>query len=206
MNLPKRFKVTVGTLHRKNVSYTVCTLLDERKAVALAAQIHLTRVPNDQLYEILSVEPLNGSEAGSSLGGRIGAWRDTLRIVRDSPYTGTGLNTFGTAMVLYQTGTGLGRFQEAHNDYLQIAAEGGLLIGIPVLFTLGVFVWNIRRRFHQAPKGGSTYWIRIGAVIGLILIALQSLLEFSLQMPGNAALFALVAALAVHQSPHLRRL
>jgi hypothetical protein len=41
--------------------------------------------------------------------------------------------------------------------------------------------------------------VRIGAVTSLIAIALQSLMEFSLQMPGNAALFAVVAALAVHE-------
>jgi hypothetical protein len=61
MNAPTRFKVTVGTLHRKSVGYTICTLLDERKAVALAAQVHLTRMPDDQLYEIISVEPLAGN-------------------------------------------------------------------------------------------------------------------------------------------------
>jgi hypothetical protein len=40
-------------------------------------------------------------------------------------------------------------------------------------------------------------WARIGAVTSLIAIALQSLMEFSLQMPGNAALFAVVAAIAI---------
>jgi hypothetical protein len=62
MNAPKRFKVTVGTLHQKTLSYTVCTFLDERKAVALVAQVHLTKIPGDQLYEILGVDPLPGTE------------------------------------------------------------------------------------------------------------------------------------------------
>ena len=47
-------------------------------------------------------------------------------------------------------------------------------------------------------------WLRVGAVIGLLSIAAQSLVEFSLQMPGNAALFALLAGIALHQSPNLR--
>jgi hypothetical protein len=37
----------------------------------------------------------------------------------------------------------------------------------------------------------------------MVAIALQSLVEFSLQMPGNAMLFALLAALALHRSPRL---
>jgi hypothetical protein len=58
----RRFKIIVGTLHGKTVSYTVCTLLDERKAVAIAAQFHLARSPDDQLYEIAGVESLTGDK------------------------------------------------------------------------------------------------------------------------------------------------
>jgi hypothetical protein len=35
-------------------------------------------------------------------------------------------------------------------------------------------------------------------------VAAQSVVEFSLQMPGNAALFAMLAGIAIHQSPNLR--
>lgn len=38
----------------------------------------------------------------------------------------------------------------------------------------------------------------MGAVTGLLAIALESTVEFSLQMPGNAALFAVIAGLAIH--------
>jgi len=144
---------------------------------------------------------------GQGLGaqsGRILAWKDTLRIIRDFPLTGTGFNTYGRAMTVYQSGIRELHFQEAHNDYLQIAAEGGLLVGVPALAALLVFAWNVRRRFREAPKEGTTYWLRVGAVIGLVAIGLQSIFEFSLQMPGNAALFAVLVAIALHQSPNLR--
>jgi O-antigen ligase len=140
---------------------------------------------------------------GSSVTGRLSAWRDTVRIVRDFPLTGTGLNTYGIAMELYQTERSI-HFQEAHNDYLQIAAEGGLLLAVPIVVALVIFARTVRRRFDEAPKQGATYWVRVGAVLGLVAIALQSLLEFSLQMPGNAALFAVLVGLTVHQSPNLR--
>ncbi|MDO8794476.1 MAG: type II toxin-antitoxin system RelE/ParE family toxin [Vicinamibacterales bacterium] len=79
---------------------------------------------------------------------------------------------------------------------LQLAAEGGLLLGIPIVLTIVAFAWEVRRRFRE--DVGSIWWIRLGAVIGLVAIALQSIAEFSLQMPGNAALFAVVAGLAIH--------
>jgi O-antigen ligase len=140
----------------------------------------------------------------STAGGRLQAWSDTTHIIRDFPATGTGLNTYGTAMILYQTGDRRLHFQEAHNDYLQLAAESGLLVGLPIVFTLAFFIRDVRRRFKEAPREGTTYWFRVGAVVGLVSIAIQALLDFSLQMPGNAALFAVLAAVALHQSPNLR--
>jgi O-antigen ligase len=136
--------------------------------------------------------------------GRLQAWSDTLRIIGDFPWTGSGLDTYGRAMLLYQTGDRRLHFQEAHNDYLQIAAEGGALVGIPVIVAVGILVRDVRRRFREAPREGTSYWLRVGAVIGLVAIALQSVVEFSLQMPGNAALFAVLAAIALHRSPRLR--
>jgi O-antigen ligase len=143
-------------------------------------------------------------QAPKSLALRLGAWRDTVRIIRDFPWTGSGFDTYGTAMMIYQTEVDRSlHFREAHNDYLQLAAEGGVLVGVPVLATLAVFVRAVRRRFREAPTTGTTYYLRVGAVVGLVAVALQSLVEFSLQLPGNVALFALLAAIALHQSPNL---
>ena len=147
---------------------------------------------------------LSSQRSDTSTTARLRAWSDTLRIIEAFPVTGSGLNTYGTAMMVYQTGERRLHFQEAHNDYLQLAAEGGVLIGVPLLLTLAIFARDVRRRFREAPKDGTSYWLRVGAVVGLLAVALQSLVEFSLQMPGNAALFAMVAAIALHRSPNLR--
>jgi O-antigen ligase len=131
------------------------------------------------------------------LGGRLPIWEGSVRILQDFWLTGSGLNTYGVATLFYPamiTGHHLG---EAHNDYLQLAVEGGLLLGIPILVAIVTFTLMVRRRF-MASKG-SAYWIRLGAVAGLIAIGVQSVVEFSLQIPGNAALFATLCALALHR-------
>ncbi|HEX7796617.1 MAG TPA: O-antigen ligase family protein [Vicinamibacterales bacterium] len=147
---------------------------------------------------------LQADSNNSSIGGRIPIWRDALTIIRDFSPWGSGLDTYGTATLVYQTTPLEIHFQEAHNDYLQLAAEGGYLLGVPIVILVGIFIRDVRRRFRESPKEGMTYWLRVGAVMGLLSIAAQALVEFSLQMPGNAALFALVAAIALHQSPNLR--
>jgi hypothetical protein len=45
---------------------------------------------------------------------------------------------------------------------------------------------------------GTSWWLRRAAVAAIVAIGLQETVEFSLQMPGNAALFAVVCALALH--------
>jgi O-antigen ligase len=128
---------------------------------------------------------------------RLHAWRDALSIVRDFPLTGTGLNTYATATLKYQTGERVLHFREAHNDYLQLAAEGGVLLGVPALMALVALVVLIVRRARAGGSDSYSDWTRLGAAAGLLAIALQSLVEFSLQMPGNALLCVLVMSMAI---------
>ena len=139
---------------------------------------------------------------GSDLGDRVGIWRDTLRIVKDFPLTGSGLDTYATAIPYYQTFELRTSFPWAHNDYLQLVAEGGVLVGIPLVVLAALFVRQIRRRLGEHSDSIS-YGIRVGAVIGLGAIALQELVDFSLQHPGHAALFAVLCALAVAPAPSI---
>jgi O-antigen ligase len=90
-------------------------------------------------------------------------------------------------------------YVQAHNDYLQVIAEGGLLVSVPVAIVVGLVVTGIRRRLSSGQDDRVTVWIRLGAVAGLLGIAAQSLVEFSLQMPGNAVLFVVLMAIALHR-------
>lgn len=126
---------------------------------------------------------------------RITAWQDAAGVVRDFALTGTGLNTYRTAAILYQSPELVLRYSAAHSDYLQLAAEGGLLLGVPVAALFAIFVHVARARFRQTDSG---FWLRAGAVTALVAIGLQELVEFSLQIPANGLLFLVVAAIAIH--------
>jgi O-antigen ligase len=136
--------------------------------------------------------------------GRLAIWRQAASIARDFPLTGVGLNTYQRVVPFYPSADLDEPYEAAHNDFLQLAAEGGLLVGVPFLAVLGVFALDARRRFREA-SDGMTRWIRIGAVVGLLVIAAQETVDFSLQVPGNIALFALLAAIAIHRAPNQPR-
>jgi hypothetical protein len=137
------------------------------------------------------------------LGGRTMVWKDAIEVARKYPIAGTGLNTYSVAMIFHQQFNRPTRYSQAHNDYLQLAAEGGLLLTAPAAIAVVAFALAVRRRFAQETSA-STYWIRRGAVVGLLAIALQEIVEFSLQMPGNAFLFAVLCAIALHRTPSPR--
>jgi O-antigen ligase len=131
---------------------------------------------------------------------RRGAWADAWSVIRHFPLTGTGLNTYWAAALFYQHHELAYFFAQAHNDYLQLAAEGGILLGVPALVCLGVFARDVRRAMREQ-RGSLAWWLRAGAVTSLLAIACQEMVEFSLQMPANAVLFAIVCAIALHRPP-----
>jgi O-antigen ligase len=131
-----------------------------------------------------------------ALADRLAIWHDTLPVMRDFWLTGTGVGTFRASMAVYQRSKPEVIFNQAHNHYLQVAAEGGLLVGVPVCLAFVVLArcaWRRVQADHSA-----MYFIRAGALSGLIGVAIQSVWETGLTIPANAALAAVLAAIVVH--------
>lgn len=133
------------------------------------------------------------------LFGRFAAWGDGWHVIRSFPLFGTGLGTYSIAMLFYQRSNLPLLLRQAHNDYLQLAAEGGLLLVVPAATAAGLAIREIRRRFREGNDDLLGYWLRVGCVIGLIVIAIQETADFSLQMPANAALFCIVLVIALRR-------
>ena len=138
-----------------------------------------------------------------NLLSRFDAWRDAIDVFRAFPLFGTGLNTFGDAMLFYQKRNPGFHMAQAHNDYLQLAAEGGLLVVVPAVVAAVLLAKAIGRNLRAARAESRGYWIRAGAAVGLVAVAIQEVFEFSLQIPVNALLFATLAAVALAPvAPH----
>jgi hypothetical protein len=121
-------------------------------------------------------------------------WRQTLPIVRDFPIAGAGAGAYGRAMLVYQQSDRALFFNQAHNQALQIAAEGGMVLVLLAGFALIALAVQIASRL----RGDRTplFWIRLGAASGIVGVLVQSVWETGLRIPANALLFAVLCAVA----------
>ncbi|MGI9105571.1 MAG: O-antigen ligase family protein [Pyrinomonadaceae bacterium] len=126
--------------------------------------------------------------------GRLHYWGSTLDMIRDHPLTGIGLGAFGVTYTRYDTSNGFYRLEQAHNDYLQILADAGV-IGA----SLGlVFIILLFYRGLACAQSGDDFrrGIAVGALAGCFAVLIHSFFDFTLHTTSNALLFLLLAALA----------
>jgi O-antigen ligase len=133
-----------------------------------------------------------------SLGGasfRLDTWRDGLRLALSSPITGSGLGAFHDAYPPFKRGHGLIRVEHAENDYVEVFAETGAA-GLAILLTgVGLLLASAGRGMTA---GGDPLarGVGLGAVAGLVALAVHSGVDFNLRIPSNGALAAVLAAAA----------
>lgn len=139
------------------------------------------------------------SEVSNSASSREGAsrneiWRATLKLFAAHPIIGAGLGGYWIAITAYHDASGTLTPQEAHNDYLELLASGGVVgFGIGVWFVLTVLL-SIRKNLWS--NTGFVHAVRIGALLGLAGVAVHSLLDFGLHLMGNAVVFVTLVMLA----------
>lgn len=127
-------------------------------------------------------------DARGSMGVRVGYWRTAWAMAKDNWLTGVGLGTFPSHYHRYRWV--LARVtQNAHNDYLQVLAELGV-VGLAAFLATWAFILRgcvVRRR----EAGGREFPPRVGYVAGLVAFALSSaMLAFTVAGWGDEARFA----------------
>jgi O-antigen ligase len=127
--------------------------------------------------------------------GRLQFWRGAAEMIREHPLTGVGLGAFGVAYTRYDATNGrVYRLEQAHNDYLQLLTDAGVvgaLLGLCFGFVL--FREGFRRMAsHDRARRG----VALGALAGCFGVLVHSLFDFTLHTTSNALLFLLLCALA----------
>jgi O-antigen ligase len=127
--------------------------------------------------------------------GRVLITKDSLKLIAQRPLLGWGLGTFPVVYPSVRSFHTNYRVNAAHNDYIQAAVETGL---VGLLLGLGFAVLLYRNGLRETAGwrtsiGGS---VRMAALIGATGILVHSFWDFNLQIPANAALFFVLAAIA----------
>jgi O-antigen ligase len=132
------------------------------------------------------------SEAEISTISRSAIWKDTWSIFRASPVLGAGFGAFETVYPLYSRSDGSLIVGQSHNDYLQVLADCGVVGGaIALSFILLVFRSAISGASSPDPLVAG---LAAGGGAGIFAMLVHSLFDFNLQLPSNALLFLLLAA------------
>ena len=104
-------------------------------------------------------------------------------------------STYAFNYPFYKTLRAQAVFDHAHNDYLELLSEGGVV-------GLGLCAWGIIRfasatvnvRVAGERRPALVVWTLMAGVAGVLL---HSLVDFGLQVPGNVFCVLLVAAVAI---------
>lgn len=142
----------------------------------------------------------NGNESALSVANtrenasRNEIWRATMKLFAAHPLLGAGLGGYWIAITSYHDASGVLVPQEAHNDYLELLASGGVIgLAIGVWFAVTVI------RLAQKNLWSSTGFVRalrLGAILGLAGVAVHSLFDFGLHLLGNAVVFLTLIMMA----------
>jgi O-antigen ligase len=129
-----------------------------------------------------------------STEGRLSVWRDAVGIMRDYPWTGSGLGTFGYVYRHYQTVLGRFFFDHAHNDYVEFTCDigfvGVVLLFLPIIYFVGRMIVSFLRDSRQYRPS-----VLLGCIGAAVALLLHSILDFNLQIPANALVFSTVLGL-----------
>ncbi|NOU01312.1 MAG: O-antigen ligase family protein [Gallionella sp.] len=120
---------------------------------------------------------------------------NTIKLWQDYPLLGSGGGSFYAAYPRYRPATIGAFFDHTHEDYLEIAADTGLvglgLLGLAVAMSFVVALVALKRRRDPLMRG-----MAFASMMGMIALMIHSTVDFNLQIPANAATFMVILALA----------
>jgi O-antigen ligase len=126
--------------------------------------------------------------------GRAHFWSVTLNMIKAHPVLGTGLGAFGVIYTRFDSHNGLLRLEQAHNDYLQVLSDGGIVGAflavsfVALLFARAFYRMGTRDPFRRG--------VALASLGGCLAVLVHSFFDFTLHTTANALLFLVLAALA----------
>ena len=122
-------------------------------------------------------------------------WRDSVPLIKDYPVFGCGFGAYESCFLKYKTVAPMSTADFAHNDYVQVLAElgivgfaAGLVFVLRILAGVGrnvLYAHSIDERCRS-----------IACVASMTAMLLHSVVDFNMYVPANAMVFAWIAGVA----------
>lgn len=121
-------------------------------------------------------------------------WKASWKLFRAHPVLGIGMGGYWAAVPATHNASGTMTPQEAHNDYLELLASGGL-VGLALGGWFAIVVLK-RIREKLASPNRFDRAACFGATIGIAGVVVHSLVDFGLHMIVNALVFTTLIVIA----------
>ncbi len=163
--------------------------------VMLATAASLVRYSGEETLQRLG-------QAGANFHDRLLYYETTWNAIEDRPLLGTGYGTFADAFTAYnRPETGTYFLDKAHNTYLQLVLELGWPAALALFAAIGCLVY----RCWQGARGGRESLYPATVLACSVLVGVQALVDFSMEMPANALTYALLLGIGCAQAGAHRR-
>lgn len=163
--------------------------------LVMAATFTVVSVGGDPLADGLDrVEVELNRQTADSYVLRQNIWRATWDLIKAHPFVGTGFGGYWIAVTRYHKASGDLTPQEAHNDYLELTAGGGI-VGVAIV---AAFAVALGRAVRKQIKFGSGYRraVALAALAGIVPVIVHSMVDFGLHITVNALMFTVLIGLA----------
>jgi O-antigen ligase/tetratricopeptide (TPR) repeat protein len=126
-------------------------------------------------------------------------WKNGVRTAMKHFPSGSGAGTYGYAQLVEQPNDQNAWFREAHNHYIEVFAESGLIGFAILLIAFLVLLHGCIKVFRLAASREWSSWGLIGIIL-LVAAAVQSTVDFVIEIPGVLLVVATLLGVAARVS------
>ena len=123
-------------------------------------------------------------------------WKDSMQLLKDFLFAGSGFGSYVSIYPLYKTLTVKLVVDHAHNDYIELLSNGGViafLLSIWFVEAVVIKSFRVSRKRHEL----LSLYLFIGSLAGILSILVHSLTDFNLYIGANGLYFFFLLGLVV---------
>jgi len=195
-------KFKLWELFKKNKQWLVCLLF----VFLIATVTYSTENPLNKSRLTVAERAISTFDKyDPSINTRLLIWRTTLEMIKNYPVAGSGIGTFRMNYLKYQAGTldenphyikYSNNAEEAHNEYLQMWAEIGI-IGLGIFLIIIIIIYSQFWKFFKRERDNKRKIIGCGLILGISCYLFHSLFTFPLHVPALASTFFVIVGLGM---------